>query len=157
VRCGGFPAAVHNFFTGDCDSGVEEDVMRGRFGWLFAGVLMIALAASVGMYSYNLGLAHGVAESARIAAERGGTAPVVALWPRPWGFGFGFGFFPFFPFLFILFWFFIIRALFWRGAWGYRGGWGHRRWDTGGVPPAFEEWHRRAHAQQGTPATPTNL
>ena len=36
----------------------------------------------------------------------------------------------------------VVRGLFWRGAWGGRGC-GYR-----GVPPAFDEWHRRAHAQQ---------
>jgi hypothetical protein len=122
-----------------------EDVMdRGfRFRWL-AGLLAIAMLAVVGVSMYNLGVAHGIAESGRIAASSTG-APVV-VWPRPWGYGFGF--FPFFPFLFILFWFFLVRGIFWRG------GWHHRRRDyygQGGVPPAFDEWHRRAHAQSGPP------
>jgi hypothetical protein len=134
--------------------------MRGRFGWLLVGVVMLALAASVGMYTYNIGVAHGVAESARLAAERGGSAPAVALWPRPWGFGFGFGFFPFFPLLFIVFWLFIIRGLFWRGGWGPSTSLGAGRgcgYGYGGVPPAFDEWHRRAHAQQGPPQSQTNV
>jgi len=118
--------------------------MRSRFAfrWL-AGLVMIAAVASVGIYTYNLGLAHGIAESARTIAAPG-TAPVVVLWPRPWGFGF----FPFFPFLFILFWFFVARGLFWRGAWR------RRMHGEGAIPPQFEEWHRRAHAQQGPPPAP---
>ena len=51
-----------------------------------------------------------------------------------------------FPFLFIFFWFAIIRGLFWRGGW-YGRGCGYY-----GVPPAFEEWHRRAHGQQAPPS-----
>jgi hypothetical protein len=108
-----------------------------RFRWL-TGLLVAGLVAAVGLYSYNLGLVHGLAQTAAVEAP-GATVPVIPIW-RPWGFGFGF--FPFFPFLFILFWFFALRGLFWRGRW-------HRsRWDDGGVPPAFEEWHRQAHARQ---------
>jgi len=119
------------------------------------GFLMIAMLAGVAFYSYNLGVARGVmqgvAERAVVAAPGAATVPVV-FYPRPWGFGFGF--FPFFPFLLVLFGFFLLRGLFWRRAW-YGGGYacGQR-----GVPPAFDEWHRRAHAQQTPPpATPVNL
>ena len=51
--------------------------------------------------------------------------------------------------LFFLFLFFGLRGLFWRGRRG--GGWGYRH---GGIPPAFEEWHRRAHEQQAPVSTP---
>ena len=126
--------------------------MRSRFAfrWL-TGLMMIAALAAVGIYTYNLGVAHGIAESARVIAPGPGV-PVVAVWPRPWGFGFGF--FPFFPFLFILFWFFVVRGLFWRRAWWGRGyGYGCR-----GVPPGFDQWHRRAHGEQAPPpASPVNL
>jgi hypothetical protein len=104
---------------------------------------MVAMLAGVGVYTYNLGVAQGLAESGRISAAPATGVPVVAVWPRPWGFGFGF--FPFFPFLFILFWFFAARGLFWRGAW--RG----RMHGCGGVPPELDEWHRRAHAQPNPP------
>jgi hypothetical protein len=105
-------------------------------------VVVIAALTMVGFYAYNVGLAHGVAEGARITAAPG-AGTVVAIWPRPWGFGFGF--FPFFPLFFILFWIFAARGLFWHGRRGGRA----CRYD--GVPPAFDEWHRRAHAQQGPP------
>jgi len=110
-------------------------------------LLLIASFAALGSYIYNLGIAHGIAASGRLAGPNG--APLVAVWPRPWGFGFGF--FPFFPAVFfILFWIFAARTLFWRGHWRRSyGGWG-------GVPPAFEEWHRRMHEQQ-QPPSPTNL
>jgi len=127
--------------------------MGGRFAfrWL-TGFVMVAALAGVAFYSYNLGVAQGVAQGVaeRVAAAPGATGVPVVIWPRPWGFGFGF--FPFFPFLFILFWFFVARALFWRGVWRGRG------CGYGGVPPAFDEWHRRAHGQQGPPpASPVNL
>jgi hypothetical protein len=118
---------------------------RFAFRWLI-GLLILAMVAAVGVYTYNLGVAHGIAESGRAIATPGAGVPVVAIWPRPWGFGYGF--FPFFPFLFILFFFFVVRGLCWRGAW--RG----RMYGPGGVPPAFDEWHRRAHAQQNAPPAP---
>jgi hypothetical protein len=108
--------------------------------------LILARVAAVGANTYTLGVAHGIAESGRAIAAPGTGVPVVAIWPRPWGFGYGF--FPFFPFLFILFFFFVVRGLCWRGAW--RG----RMYGPGGVPPAFDEWHRRAHAQQNAPPAP---
>src|SRR5262245_60490089 len=91
-------------------------MMGGRFAvrWLI-GLLMIAALAGVAFYSYNLGVAQGVAqgvaERAVAAAPGAATVPVV-FYPRPWGFGF----FPFFPLLFILFGFFLLRGLFWRRA-----------------------------------------
>ena len=107
------------------------------------GLLLIGTLAGGGYWAYNAGLAQGLA-NAHAAA---GGAPVV-VWPR-WGFGFGF--FPFFPiFFFILLWVVLLRGLFWRGrGWGRACGYGYDR----GVPPQFEEWHRRAHEQSG--AAPT--
>jgi hypothetical protein len=117
--------------------------MGNRFVFrLLTALVAIAMLAAVGFYSYNLGVAHGVAQNGH--AFTPGTPPPYAYWPHPWGFGFGF--FPFFPLVFIiLFWVVIVRGLFWRGRWG-RGS------CYSGVPPAFEEWHRRAHAQPGSPA-----
>jgi hypothetical protein len=100
--------------------------------WIAIGLLALATLAGASTYSYNLGLAQGLADNGR------------AIGPRPWGFGFGF--FPFFPFLFVFLWFVVLRGLFWRGPWGYR------RWYHDGVPPAFDEWHRRAHARQDAPS-----
>jgi hypothetical protein len=141
---------LHNSFTAPCDTPLtvtsKESDMGNRFGFrMLMGLVMLAALVTVGFYAYNLGVAQGVAESARAVAVSGTGAPVVAVWPRPWGFGFGF--FPVFPLFFILFWIVIARGLFWRGArWGRGCGYG-------GVPPSFDEWHRRAHAQQGPPPT----
>lgn len=125
---------------------------RAWVRWL-AGLAGIALLALAGVYIYDLGVARGLAEGTAATGLAGRDSPFFG-WSRPWGFGFGF--FPFFPFLFILFWFAVLRGFFWRGPWygrrWYGSGWNDGR---GGVPPAFEEWHRRAHDQQERPGTGT--
>ena len=89
--------------------------MGDRFWFrLLLGAALGAALAAVGVYSYGLGVAHGIAQSGQLVAAPGSGAPVV-IWPRPWGFGFGF--FPFFP-LMILFWIVLARGLFWRGGRG---------------------------------------
>ena len=114
---------------------------------LAVGALVLAVAAAIAIGAYNAGVAHGVAESARaVAAPQAGTLVYPYAWGRPWGFGF----FPVFPIFFFLFLFVVLRGLLWRGQW--RGGWGGYGYH--GVPPAFEEWHRRAHAEQ-PPAPPS--
>jgi hypothetical protein len=119
--------------------------MSGRFRWV-VGLLLIASLGVTGSYAYNLGLARGVAQSAALAAAQGSGTPL-PIW---YGYGpwhGGFGFFPFAPLFFILFWLILLRGLFWRGrGWGGRGNDYH-----GGVPPMFDEWHRRAHAREGQP------
>jgi hypothetical protein len=50
----------------------------------------------------------------------------------------------------MFFFFVVLRGLVWGGPW--RGGRGYYRYD--GVPPAFEEWHRRAHAETPPAAKP---
>jgi hypothetical protein len=111
---------------------------RHLFGALAVGALLLVAAAAIGVGAYNAGVAQGIAESGRmIAAPPAAGTPYVYVWPRPWGFGY----FPFFPVLFLLFFFFLVRGLLWRGH--RHGGWRYR---YEGVPPMFEEWHRRAHA-----------
>jgi len=102
--------------------------MGSRFAvrWLVA-LAFVAAFAGVAFYSYNMGVAHGIAQNVRVVEAPGGaagTAVPVIIYPRPWGFGFGF--FPFFPFLIILFWFFVARALFWRRGWYRHGRCGER-------------------------------
>ena len=119
--------------------------MSGNFRW---GTLILALllALGIGYGAYNYGFSQGVADSPQVAAaiRDGGHIG----YPYTWHHGpFGFGFFPFFPFFAILFWILIARALFWgwgRPWRGYRGWYGPEQ-----VPPMFDEWHRRAHEQQG--------
>ena len=107
---------------------------RRRWAALLAAVLF---AVVVGVVSYNAGVSHGITVAApALSAAPGAVAPY--YWHRPWGFGFGF-----FPFAFVLFWFLAFRFAFW-------GGFHRRRWyygGPGGVPPSFDDWHRRAHEQ----------
>ena len=117
---------------------------RTVFRALAIAVLAIGAATMIAIGAYNAGVAQGIVESGRAIAPPPAGTPYVYVWPRPWGFGFGF-----FPFFFLLFLFvFVLRGFLWRGPW--RGGWGHR---YEGVPPAFDEWHRRAHAQQPPPSS----
>jgi len=108
--------------------------MDRRFRWvsMLAAVLFTLL---VGVVSFNAGVSHGLAVSAPAAAAAPGTV-VPLYWPHPWGFGFGF-----FPFGFVLFWLLLFRLAF-RGGF-HRRGWYYRGLHD--VPPAFDEWHHRAH------------
>lgn len=122
---------------------------RSFWGPLVGLLVLLGGAALVGALAYNAGVAHGVAEAGRLAAapvEGGGR---VYVWPGPWhGYGFGFGFFPIFPFVAFFLVIALLRGLFWRSRWyGYGPGRCGRGGD--GVPPMFEEWHRRAHERQG--------
>lgn len=125
--------------------------MNRRFGVGIVFVLVVILAvAGAGALGFNLGLAQGMA-GAPVVAPAPGAAPYVYgapwLFYRPFGFGFGFlnCLFPLFGFLIF---FSLIRLVFWRGGWrGMHG----RDWSQG-VPPAFEDWHRRAHGSSAADA-----
>jgi hypothetical protein len=111
-----------------------------RYRWV--PVLLAGLfAAFVGVAAYNLGVSHGLAQNWPASA---GAVPPWG-WYRPWGFGFGI-----FPLFFIVFWIFIVRAIFWGGPWR-RGYYRPRHWyrhayDDGAM--MFDEWHRRAHERE---------
>jgi hypothetical protein len=120
---------------------------RGRL--LFA----VLVATAIGVVAYNFGVEQGLSRAA--------AAPAVAYPWHPWGFGF-------FPVLFfVLFWFFALRLLFWgvlgARAWrygrgcgpGYGHGYGHGY--GGGLPPMFDEWHRRAHERDREDRTVTSV
>jgi hypothetical protein len=128
--------------------------MNGNAGLRFvAALVLIGVIAAIGYFAFQAGVAQG--SPITIEAPSGETAPVPYPYHWGWGmpfhrpFGFGFGFF---GFLFLLFLFFIalraLRFLFWGPRWGWghhqHGPWG--RWENG-VPPMFDEWHKRAHGQ----------
>lgn len=104
----------------------------------------LLLAAVVGLWAYQAGVAHGIEQSGKIVVPpAGGPYPYPYPyygwgWHRPWGFGF-----LSVP-LFFIFWFLVLRGLFWRRAW-YGGGCGPRG--------SFDEWHRQAHARDTAEAT----
>ena len=119
---------------------------------LVAGLVLVLAIAGIAYFAFQAGVAQG--SPITIEAPSGQTAP--APYPyygwghpyyRPFGFGFGL-----FGLLLLLFLFFVVlrafRLLFWGPHWGWghhRGPWG-RHWETG-IPPMFEEWHKRAHGQ----------
>jgi len=83
-----------------------------RYRWIPI-VAAVVLAVVVGGIAYNAGVANGIQQSGKIVMPAPGAYPYPYpyMW-HPWGFGFFFG-----PFFFILFWFVILRCLFWRGRW----------------------------------------
>ena len=112
--------------------------------WLvLAGALL--LAAAVGFWAFQAGVAHGIEQSGRIAAPPSAASGPYPYpypyygWHRPWGFGFFFG-----PLFFIAFWLILIRGVFWR-----RRAW-HGGYNGYGCGPygRFEEWHRQAHERE---------
>jgi hypothetical protein len=114
-----------------------------------AALVGVLVALVVGVAAYNAGVSHGLAQQ---MVATGTSAPYGYPGPRPWGFGFGF----FFP---LLFSFLLLRLVLW-------GGFGHRRWHRGygyacggpsDVPPAFDEWHRRAHERDAKDPAATGV
>ncbi len=126
--------------------------MNGRVIWgVFLTLVLVVIALSIGVYVYNVGVAQGLAQSGRLPAPESGTVPnpYYGYGPflhRPFGFGFGL-----FGLLVPLFFFFLIlavlRGLFWGG---HRGWHRHHGMTENGVPPMFDEWHRRMHEPKGS-------
>jgi hypothetical protein len=114
---------------------MEGQHMNGtRNGWLVAALAVIGVAIAAAV-AYNVGLSQGLAQA---GAAAGSAPPTAYGWHRPWGFG------PLFPLLFIFFWIFVIRSLWWRP-------WGHWYYDGPPRPmrDRFDEWHRQAHERTG--------
>lgn len=120
---------------------------------IVSALVLVAVIAGIAIFAFQAGVAKG--SPVTIQAPSGQTAP--APYPyygygmpfyRPWGFGFGF-----LGFLIPLFLFFLalraFRFLFWGARWGHMGHHGpwRRDWDERGLPPMFEEWHKRAHGE----------
>jgi MFS family permease len=114
--------------------------MDNRSIWRGVAIALVAVAAAVaiGIGGFQMGVAHALATSG--SAIAGPVVPYAYGW-YPWHHGFGF-----FPILGLLLLFLLVRRIFWwRGPWHRHG---YCRHD--GVPPAFDEWHRRAHSQQSS-------
>jgi hypothetical protein len=112
-------------------------------------LVLIAGVVGTGVYVYNVGIAQGLAESGKLVAPPIGAAPYPYFggpffYHRPFGFGF-LG--CLFPLLFLLFFGMLLRGIVWRGRWGWGHGMHHGPWEKG-VPPMFEEWHRKMHEPQ---------
>lgn len=119
---------------------------------ILIALVLVAGAVMVGVYAYQFGMTQGLAQSGNfqvVVPEAGaGVYPYHYGWGgpffhRPFGFFGCLGFL--FPLLFLFLIFGLVRRMLW-GGWGHRG-WGHHGWRGEGVPPPFEEWHKRAHSQ----------
>jgi hypothetical protein len=147
--------------------------MENGAGWrrVAIALVFVGLAAAVGAAAYHFGMSQGftagLAYGGRALVEQPNAAAGAAaaatpgappVYPYAWAWGYsghywhhgGF----FFPLLGFVFLFLLLRMLFWHrhGPGYWHRGW-HHRYD--GVPPHFEEWHRRAHerdASQDKPA-----
>jgi hypothetical protein len=123
------------------------------FGRILAFLLLLGLLAAGGVAIYNAGVSAGIASDVGNAIASGGAVPVPyypgPYYAHPWGFGF-----PFFGFLFGIFFLFLIFGLLRAVV----GGGHHGRWHHDGSKPRnggweshLNEWHDARHA--GTPPT----
>jgi len=136
---------------------------------IVGALLLIGLIAAGGYMTYHAGIAQGISQAPAVAtaiskaAENGQGAPIP---PMMYGHGYDYGYYPmygfhhfgFFPFgicgsiLFLFLFLGIIKMIFFRGmmhrGWEGRkhGPWG-RHWEDG-VPPMFNDWHKRAHGEK---------
>ena len=134
--------------------------MNGKIGLrIVSALVLIAALAGIAFFAFQAGVARG--SPITIEAPSGGSVPA----PYPYygygmpfhgphfGFGYGLGCF---GLIIPLFLFFLalkaFRFMLWGPRWGHmghhggRGPWG-RHWENG-VPPPFEEWHKKAHGEQ---------
>jgi len=129
-------------------------------------LLLIALIVGGGAMAYKAGIAQGISQAPAVAtaiskaAENGQSVPPMMYdrgyghgHPDPYGFGYRhhFGFFPFgiIGSIFFIFLFFgLLRIVFFR-PWhrGHMHGAWSKDW-AGGIPPMFDEWHKRAHNEK---------
>ncbi len=125
--------------------------MNGRIVFRFlAGLVLLAAIAGIAFFAFNLGAAQHV----QLPANNTGQVSYPYFGYGYWGpFPF-FGFGCFAPLIAILLFFLALRAfsfLFWGPRWGRWGhmhhGWRKDESDNTGVPPMFQEWHRRSHGE----------
>lgn len=117
---------------------------------LIGVVIFIGLIAAGAFMAYQAGVAQGISQAPEFAEALQQNPNM--MYPHHHGFGFGphFGLFPFgfcFSILILFFFFgmlrFICRPLGWHKHRHFGKGWEH------GVPPHFDEWHKRAHGEEG--------
>ena len=97
-------------------------------------LVAVLVAGAIGTTAYRAGVMRGLADAGRFPA------PYVGYYGPFWHHG-PFGVLGFlFPLLGVVLLIGLVRALFW-GRWCA----GPHGWRSTGVPPMFEEWHRRAH------------
>jgi hypothetical protein len=116
-----------------------------------SGLVLLAVIAAIGFFAFQAGIAQG--SPITIEAPSGESMP--APYPH---FGYGYGMRYHHPFTWgfgclipLIAVFLLVLALksFRMMMWGPRWGWGHRHghWGERGIPPMFEEWHKRMHGE----------
>ena len=127
---------------------------RSPFRAIVLLLLVLAGAAVIGVGAYQAGVQHGFVEAGRTAAVPLEGSSHIYVVPGAWHGPWHGGFFPLFPLVVAFFLVaFVVRGRAWRGRGGC--GYGGRGGRGDGVPPAFEEWHRRAHERMaGSPPPP---
>ena len=121
---------------------------------IISALVLVAAIAGIAFFAFRVGVAQG--SPVTIQAPSGQTVPAPYPyygWGMPFYHPFGFGFGCFGPLIGLFLFFIAFRALgflFWGRRWGWgphhHGPW-RRDWENG-VPPTFEEWHKRAHGEQ---------
>ncbi len=129
-------------------------------------LILIAALVGIGLYAYNAGIARGVAQNIQVQTGNPPTT-TIPYYAYPYGPHFfwwgGFGILGCLIPLFLIFLAFsALRGLMWfgprrwhhfrHGQWGVPPESGQGDWHEG-VPPMFDEWHRRSHQKPDTEST----
>lgn len=122
---------------------MNRRVWAGAAAGVFAAMVLLA----VGLGAYRAGQEH------EIVTRAVGDGEMVRVIGHGWSYGPGPGFF-LFPLLGILLVVLLVRGFRRGNGWHGGAGSGYGPWAHGGPPPAFEEWHRRAH--EGAAASSRN-
>jgi len=121
---------------------------------IVSALVLIAAIAGIGFFAFRAGVAQGSPITIEAPSDESMPAPYPYY---GYGYGmpfrhFGFGFGCFGPLLALFLLFVALRSfrfLFWGPRWGWghhhHGPWG-RHWENG-VPPMFDEWHKRSHGE----------
>ena len=119
---------------------------------IVAVLLVVALVVGIGAFAYQAGVQQGAA----LVAKAGDGATVAPIVPYPYyGYGrfhapLGFMFAPLgclIPLFGFFLFFGLMRFIFRPWGWEHHHGWrGH--WMKEGVPPMFEEWHKKMHGEK---------
>lgn len=119
---------------------------------IIAGLILLAAIAGIAFFAYQAGMTHAAAANLQVPAAESSTHffPFYAAMHPFFGFGF-FGML--FIFFLIALAFGAMRRLVWGPRWGWRhmghGPMGHYDRCAEGVPPMFNEWHKRVHEDTG--------
>lgn len=123
--------------------------MNGKIGLrIFSALVLIATIAGIAFFAFRAGVAEG--SPVTIQAPSGESVPAPYPYygygpryhhPFAWGLG---CLIPLFGVFLLVLALKAFRFAVWGPRWGHHmGHWG-RRWENG-VPPMFDEWHKKAH------------